>query len=161
MCCDAVIFHGVDCAQFQPPADRQALLAEVGLVDQQVIGSVGCIRPSKGTDLFVDGLLAVSRRKGFGLTPREAVATGCVPVTFKAGVWPWIVQPNFGAMLQTGSAASLASQLAQLLTDMQKLHHLVTVTREVVCRFDWIQREASWVNEVYSLGAHDFSLNLL
>ncbi|WP_254994410.1 glycosyltransferase family 4 protein [Cyanobium sp. Aljojuca 7D2] len=210
--CDAVIFHGVDCEQFHPAADRQGLLAEVGLADQQVIGSFGRIRPSKGTDLFVDALLTVlprfpdwtavitglcqqhdlpyleamqqriaaaglqqrihfvgdlesadirrwyqrsricvaaSRREGFGLTPLEAMATGCVPVTSEAGAWPWIIQPNFGAMFQTGSASSLASQLSQLLTDMQKLDRLASASREVACQHYSVQREASRVNQIY------------
>ena len=60
--CDAVIFHGVDCQVFQPPADRQAALAEVGLAGKQVIASFGRIRPSKGTDLFVDALIQLLPR---------------------------------------------------------------------------------------------------
>jgi mannosyltransferase len=60
--CDAVIFHGVDCEQFHPAADRQVLLADVGLAGQQVIASFGRIRPSKGTDLFVDALLTLLPR---------------------------------------------------------------------------------------------------
>ena len=216
--CDAVIFHGVDCEQFHPAADRQDLLANVGLAGQQVIASFGRIRPSKGTDLFVDALLTVlprfpdwtavitglcqakhssylngmrsriaaaglesrfrfvgdlqpeairswyqrsricvaaSRREGFGLTPLEAMATGCVPVTSEAGAWPWIIQPNFGAMFQTGSATSLASQLSQLLTDMQKLDHLASTAREVARQYYSIQREASRVNQIYSQLATD------
>jgi mannosyltransferase len=94
--------------------------------------------------------VAASRREGFGLTPLEAMATGCVPVTSEAGAWPWIIQPNFGAMFQTGSASSLASQLSQLLTDMQKLDHLASVAREVACQHYSIQREASQVNQIYS-----------
>jgi mannosyltransferase len=60
--CDAVIFHGVDCQVFQPPADRQAALAEVGLAGKQVIASFGRIRPSKGTDLFVEALIQLLPR---------------------------------------------------------------------------------------------------
>ena len=60
--CDAVIFHGVDCQVFQPPADREAALAEVGLAGKQVIASFGRIRPSKGTDLFVDALIQLLPR---------------------------------------------------------------------------------------------------
>jgi mannosyltransferase len=60
--CDAVIFHGVDCQLFQPAADRQEALAEVGLAGQQVIAHFGRIRPSKGTDLFVEALIQLLPR---------------------------------------------------------------------------------------------------
>ena len=211
--CDAVIFHGVDCDQFHPAADRQDLLANVGLAGQQVIASFGRIRPSKGTDLFVDALLmvlprfpdwtavitglcqakhssylgvmrsriasaglesrfrfvgdlqpdairrwyqcsricvAASRCEGFGLTPLEAMASGCVPVTSEAGAWPWIIQPNFGAMFQTGSATSLADQLASLMADMPKLDDLAFAARDFACQHHSIQGEASRLNQIYS-----------
>lgn len=111
--CEVVIFHGVDCQAFQPPSDRQAALAKVGLAGHQVIANFGRIRPSKGTDLFVQALIqvlprhpewvgvitglcqsrvAATRREGFGLTPLEAMASGCVPVKSSAGAWPWIIQ---------------------------------------------------------------------
>lgn len=65
--------------------------------------------------------VAASCHEGFGFTPLEAMATGCVLVRFGVGVWPWITQPDFGLVFQTGSATSLANQLAPLMTDMQKI----------------------------------------
>jgi mannosyltransferase len=210
--CDAVIFHGVDCQLFQPPADRQAALAEVGLAGRHVIGSYGRIRPSKGTDLFVDALIqvlpcqpdwvgvitglcqrrdqaflnvllrriaeagledrirfvgdleqteirrwyqrasicvAASRREGFGLTPLEAMASGCVPVTSQAGAWPWIIQPDFGAVFESGSSTSLAAKLAPLMTNIENLDHLAMVARNAASQQHSIQREASQLNQVY------------
>ena len=210
---DAVIFHGVDCAQFHPAADRQALLADVGLAGQQVIASFGRIRPSKGTDLFVDALLtllphfpdwvgvitglcqqnelpyleamqqkiaaaglqqriyfvgdlepadirswyqrtsicvAASRREGFGLTPLEAMASGCVPVTSQAGAWPWIIRPEFGAMTETGELQSLISALQSLMVDPIRVVSMAAQARIVASNKYSVDREALLVNALYA-----------
>lgn len=212
--CDAVIFHGVDCEQFQPPADRQAALAEVGLAGQRVIASFGRIRPSKGTDLFVealitllprhpgwvgvitglcqrrdqpflDGLLqriaaaglqerilfvgdlapadirrwyqrasicvAVSRREGFGLTPLEAMASGCVPVTSEAGAWPWIIQPSFGISVETGAVPPLVGALTELIEHPERLASMAAAARSSAVQRHSIQQEAQEINRLYGL----------
>ena len=209
---DAMIFHGVDCAQFAPLAERQALLAEVGLAGQQVIASFGRIRPSKGTDLFVDALLtllphfpdwvgvitglcqrpdqpylkalqrrikdmdldqriffvgdlepteiqrwyqrasicvAVSRREGFGLTPLEAMASGCVPVTSEAGAWPWIIRPDYGVVVETGMLSPLIAALAELMIDPQRLATMGKQSRLIAQSKFSIETEAALINQVY------------
>ena len=211
--CDAVIFHGVDCDQFRPAADRQALLPDVGLAGQQVIASFGRIRPSKGTDLFVDALLtllphfpgwvgvitglcqqhelpyleamqqkiaaaglqhriffvgdlepadirswyqrtsicvAASRREGFGLTPLEAMASGCVPVTSQAGAWPWIIRPEFGVMTETGELESLISALQSLMVDPIRVASMAGEARSVVSDKYSVDREALLINALYA-----------
>lgn len=211
--CDAVIFHGVDCALFQPPADRQAALAEVGLAGQRVIASFGRIRPSKGTDLFVEALVellprypgwigvvtglcqrrdqpfldslrqriatvglaerilfvgdlepeeirrwyqrasicvAASRREGFGLTPLEAMASGCVPVTSQAGAWPWIVRPELGSIVATGAVAPLVTALSALVNAPEHLTTLAAMARRVAVQCYSIEHEASQINQLYA-----------
>lgn len=54
-----VIPHGVDTEFFCPPADRSAAQRETGLPGRYAIGHFGRIRPSKGTDLFVDAMIAL------------------------------------------------------------------------------------------------------
>ena len=216
--CDAVIFHGVDCEQFHPPADRQALLAEVGLAGQQVIASFGRIRPSKGTDLFVDALLtllpsfpdwtavitglcqqhdlpylevmqqrivaaglqqrihfvgdlgsadirrwyqrasicvAASRREGFGLTPLEAMASGCVPITSQAGAWPWIIRPEFGVMTKCGEPESMILALQSLMGDPIRVAAMAEEARSVARNEYSVDREAALVNALYAKIASD------
>ncbi len=72
----AVVPHGVDIEEFAPPVDRAAAWREAGLPGDFAIGIFGRIRPSKGTDLFIDGVCEVLPRH-----PRcTAVLTGlCQP----------------------------------------------------------------------------------
>jgi mannosyltransferase len=52
-----VIMHGVDTELFHPPQDDQDRFAASGLPGQYLVGCSGRIRPSKGTDLFVDAMI--------------------------------------------------------------------------------------------------------
>lgn len=211
--CDAVIFHGVDCEQFQPAANREAALAEVGMEGLKCIASFGRIRPSKGTDLLVEALVALlpqfpgwvgvitglcqrrdqaylaalrrqialagleqrihfvgdldpvdirrwyqrasicvaaSRREGFGLTPLEAMASGCVPVTSQAGAWPWIVRPEFGLIFENGDHLQLAAALRDLMSDEGRLQAMSAKARMVALQEFSIEEEAAQINSLYS-----------
>jgi len=215
--CDAVIFHGVDCAQFHPPADREALLAEVGLAGKQVIASFGRIRPSKGTDLFVEALIqllpghsswvgvvtglcqrrhqpfldslkkrivaagleqriwfvgdlesteirrwyqrtsicvAASRSEGFGLTPLEAMASGCVPVTSTAGVWPWIIHHDFGCAIDMGQQAALFACLDALMGDAVRLDQMASAAKSKAVAAHSIEHEADCIHQLYNQLMH-------
>ncbi len=57
-----VILHGIDTAQFSPPADRAALRTHLGLPDALLIGCYGRIRAQKGTGDFVSAMIPVLRR---------------------------------------------------------------------------------------------------
>lgn len=52
-----VIMHGVDTELFHPPQDDQDKFSASGLPGQYLVGCSGRIRPSKGTDLFVDAMI--------------------------------------------------------------------------------------------------------
>ena len=210
--CDAVIFHGVDCQLFQPPADRQAALAEVELAGKQVIASFGRIRPSKGTDLFVEALIqllprhsswmgvvtglcqrrdqpfldslrqrilaagleqriwfvgdlepaeirrwyqrtsicvAASRREGFGLTPLEAMASGCVPVTSTAGAWPWIIQQDFGCAIEMAQPAPLFACLDAMVGDAVRIDLMASAARSIAVAAHSIQHEVDSIHQLY------------
>ncbi|MDC0657246.1 glycosyltransferase family 4 protein [Leisingera sp. SS27] len=55
-----VVHHGINTAEFSPPADKAALRRELGLPDDAIlIGCYGRIRAQKGTDVFVDAMLEV------------------------------------------------------------------------------------------------------
>lgn len=54
-----VVHHGIDIEQFSPSADKTALRAELGLPENgTLIGCYGRIRAQKGTDVFVDAMIA-------------------------------------------------------------------------------------------------------
>jgi mannosyltransferase len=54
-----VVMHGIDTAVFHPPASKAAAKAALGLGDGLVVGCFGRIRRQKGTDVFVDAMIAV------------------------------------------------------------------------------------------------------
>jgi mannosyltransferase len=54
-----IIMHGIDTARFSPPVDKAAAKRAVGLdPSKKVIGCFGRIRHQKGTDRFVDAMIA-------------------------------------------------------------------------------------------------------
>lgn len=55
----AVIMHGIDTDGFSPAVDRPVLRARLGLPDALLIGCYGRIRAQKGTDAFVQAMIAV------------------------------------------------------------------------------------------------------
>lgn len=54
----AVVPHGVDCTRFTPAANRAAAWAATGYPGSRGIATIGRIRPEKGTDRFIDAMLA-------------------------------------------------------------------------------------------------------
>ncbi|MEY4983681.1 MAG: hypothetical protein RIR62_1947 [Pseudomonadota bacterium] len=58
----AVIPHGVDTARFHPAPDRRTAWQATGLPGDYGIVTVGRIRPSKGSDIFVEAMIAALPR---------------------------------------------------------------------------------------------------
>ena len=57
---NTVIMHGIDTERFHPPHDRAEAARELGLDPAQLhIGCFGRVRHQKGTDLFVDAMIAL------------------------------------------------------------------------------------------------------
>lgn len=54
-----VIRHGVDTEAFTPAADRDQAVVDAGLAGQRLVGCFGRIREQKGTDLFVEAMVAL------------------------------------------------------------------------------------------------------
>ena len=55
----SIIMHGIDTARFSPPVDKAAAKTAVGLDPaMKVFGCFGRIRSQKGTDRFVDAMIA-------------------------------------------------------------------------------------------------------
>jgi len=54
-----VIMHGVDLQRFHPPVGGEDSFAASGLPGKYAVGCFGRVRSSKGTDLFVDAMVAL------------------------------------------------------------------------------------------------------
>ncbi len=54
-----VITHGIDQTRFHPPESRKAAREAAGLPDRATVGCFGRVRRQKGTDLFVDAMIAL------------------------------------------------------------------------------------------------------
>jgi len=54
-----VIMHGVDLERFHPPVGEEDMFAASGLPGKYAVGCFGRVRHSKGTDLFVDAMIAL------------------------------------------------------------------------------------------------------
>ena len=52
-----VLMHGIDTDVFCPERDKSQLRKSLGLPDEILIGCIGRIRPSKGTDIFLDAAM--------------------------------------------------------------------------------------------------------
>lgn len=111
-----VIRHGIDTANFVPPADRRTLRLDLGLdPDIRIVSCIGRIRPSKGTDLFVDAMIdLLPRQTGWQaliiggvvrahaafareLQDRIAAAGLTDRIRFLPEVPPWDIDRWFGA----------------------------------------------------------------
>jgi len=55
----AVVPHGVDTARFFPARDRTAAWADTGFPGTAGLATVGRVRPEKGTDSFIDAMIAL------------------------------------------------------------------------------------------------------
>ena len=70
-----VIHHGIDAEQFSPTADKPTLRAELNLPETgTLIGCYGRIRAQKGTDVFVDAMIATlpNHPEAYGLVMGRA-----------------------------------------------------------------------------------------
>ncbi|MEC5323494.1 glycosyltransferase family 4 protein [Aurantimonas sp. A3-2-R12] len=57
-----IVLHGIDLDRFHPAPSRETQKAALGLAGRQLIGCSGRIRHQKGTDLFIDAMIALLPR---------------------------------------------------------------------------------------------------
>ena len=94
--------------------------------------------------------VAASRREGFGLTPLEAMASGCVPVTSHAGAWPWIINSEAGELIETGSKSALVNAIEKLIVDPLRLNRMAASARELSIKSHSIMNEARDISKIYN-----------
>jgi len=98
---------------------------------------------------------ALSRHEGFGLTPLEAMASGCAVLTSRAGAWPDIVQEGVtGYITRTGELDAVRRALASLLGDLPRVQAMGDAGRGLVEEHYSVAREARQLTDyLLSVGA--------
>jgi mannosyltransferase len=86
---------------------------------------------------------ALSRHEGFGLTPLEAMASGCAVLTSRAGAWPDVVEEGVtGYTTATGELNEVQSTLDRMLGDPALVRGMGEAGRRVVEMRYSVRREA-------------------
>jgi mannosyltransferase len=93
--------------------------------------------------------VAASRREGFGLTPLEAMASGCAVLTSDAGVWPMVVDSVVGLRFETGRLDDLIEKLRLVLADPGRLLEMGRKGRERSVAKHSLEQEADAINRLY------------
>ncbi|AXI46056.1 glycosyl transferase family 1 [Sulfitobacter sp. SK012] len=97
-------------------------------------------------DLYV----APQRWEGFGLTPIEAMATGCPVVATRVGAFEQlVVQDETGLLVDADDIPGLAAATAEALSDPERLARWRTASRAHVEADYSIKREAAAIVAVY------------
>ena len=136
----------------------QAKISKAGLEER--IKFLGDLDRESVRRLYQQATLCVaaSRREGFGLTPLEAMASGCAVLTSDAGVWPRVVDSVVGLRFETGRLDDLIEKLRVLLADPGKLLEMGRKGRERAVAKHSLEQEADAIHRLYlDLGGVDTS----
>lgn len=209
-----VVFHGANLERFSPPAQgKAAAWAATGLPGKYGVGVFGRIRPSKGSDIYVDAMIrllpnypdftavltglctdefkaykaemdakiaaaglqhriiflgelpieavpswyqnvsimvACPRYEPFGITPLEAMASGCAVVASRTGAFEYLVaEGETGHVVEAGSVDALVRGLEPLLQDPSRAEQLGRAGLSRVGANFSIQHEADGIDAVY------------
>jgi len=95
-------------------------------------------------------MVACPRYEPFGITPLEAMASGCAVVASRTGAFEYIVKPGeTGALVPTGDAQALADALITLMQDPEKIVSMGSAGRDRVTAEFSIEKEAEGIAQVY------------
>ncbi len=100
----------------------------------------------------MDIVAALSRSEGFGLTPLEAMASGCAVLTSRAGAWPDIIENGVtGYTTNTGDLREVKAALAMLLQNREATAEMGVRGRALIESHYSVDREARQLTD-YLLG---------
>jgi mannosyltransferase len=96
-------------------------------------------------------MVACPRYEPFGITPLEAMASGCAVVASRTGAFEYIVQAGeTGELVPTGDAAALAEAIRTLIKrGHDAIDSMGRAGRARVTAEFSIQKEASGIRDVY------------
>jgi mannosyltransferase len=97
---------------------------------------------------------ALSRNEGFGLTPLEAMASGCAVITSEAGAWTDIIDNGQnGYCVPTGDVLAVTEKLEILLSDPAATETMGMVARRHIMSQYTVEKEAQSLTQfLLSLG---------
>ena len=126
----------------------QSKINNAGLSDQFVfLGKQPFSRlPSIFQSMTV--VAALSRNEGFGLTPLEAMASGCAVITSEAGAWKDIIDSGHnGYCVPIGDAAAVTEKLEILISNKMTRDAMALVAREHVIKHYTVEKEAQNITQ--------------
>ena len=95
-------------------------------------------------------MVACPRYEPFGITPLEAMASGCAVVASRTGAFEYIVKPDeTGALIPTDDAQALADAVSVLMQTPDKVALMGQAGRERVAAEFSIEKEAEGIAQVY------------
>lgn len=95
-------------------------------------------------------MVACPRYEPFGITPLEAMASGCAVVASRTGAFEYIVKPGeTGALIPTDDAQALADAVSGLMQAPDKVTLMGQAGRERVAADFSIEKEAEGIAQVY------------
>ena len=99
---------------------------------------------------------ALSRNEGFGLTPLEAMASGCAVLTSEAGAWKEIVRNGVdGYCVPTGNVKATSEKLMLMVRALEECESMGANARKYVETNFTVEREAqSLTRFLLALGQH-------
>jgi mannosyltransferase len=95
-------------------------------------------------------LVGASRREGFGLTAAEAFASGACAVTTTVGSWPWMIAPDCGRLVETGSLRAMVEGLAPIMADPALMARMGAAGRAHAVANLSIRAEAAAYRDLYA-----------
>ncbi|WP_254796750.1 glycosyltransferase family 4 protein [Sulfitobacter albidus] len=129
--------------------DLKARVAQAGLSDRILF------KPEVPTEAMADWYAALDlyvapqRWEGFGLTPIEAMATGCPVVATRVGAFDQIVTEDTGLLVPPGDIPALTNAIGDALSDKPRLTAWRTAARDRALTDFSIEREARALITLY------------
>ncbi|MFM7632124.1 MAG: glycosyltransferase family 4 protein [Betaproteobacteria bacterium] len=149
-------FTGVICGLYQPSEDayQQTMLekiAALGLSDRLVFLGDLPLDDIPKWYRNVTMMVACPRYEPFGITPLEAMASGCAVIASRTGAFEHIVkQGETGLLIPTHDVDALASALRELMSDPAQAVAMGMHGRERVATHFSIEQEAAGIQSVYA-----------